>query len=87
LSESQISSIIKDVLINHFDILPDEFKWDIPLDKLNSDFAILGYLVDLEQLLFRELKINISLHQHIEPSFHTPEDIITLVKELITRPL
>jgi len=84
LSEQQISIIVKDILIRHFGILPNNFNWDTTLDQLNNDFSIIGYLIDLEQKLYEEFNIQFSLHLFIEPSFHTPKDIVILVKKQIS---
>ncbi len=84
LSEQQIALLVKNILIKHFGILPDEFNWDMTLEKLNNDFVIIGYLIDLEQRLMHALNRNFSLHRHIEPSFNTPKDIVDLVKKLMS---
>jgi hypothetical protein len=86
MTEENISFIVKSVLINNFNIESHDFSWDKPLEQLQENFKILGYLVFLEQLLNREFNSKIVLLEHISSNVHTPKDIVELIqKELQTQ--
>ena len=74
-----VADKIKFLLIRHFNIQPEHFDWEQPLEKLNADFKVLGNLVFLEQLLQKEFDKNIPLLENISTAFHTPRDIVELI--------
>lgn len=75
----EVQAIVRSILIRHFNIPPDQFSWEKPLDALQENFQILSYLMFLEQLLQQQFGEKIRLLENISTSFHTPEDIIQLV--------
>ncbi len=78
---SLIKIIVKRVLIDNFNIEPRDFDWDKPLEQLQENFKILGYLVFLEQLLNSELDSKIELLEQISSNIHTPKDIVNLIQK------
>lgn len=74
---------VQNIFIIHFDIEPEQFSWEKPLEVLQKDFKILSYLVFLEQLIHQHFELNIPLIENISTAFHTPKDILNLInKEL-----
>ena len=78
-SQDQKAALIRSIFTEHFDIRPDVFDWDRPLEELDERFKVLGNLVFLEQLLRKEFQEEIPLLENICTAFHTPADILELV--------
>ena len=70
---------LQNIFIHHFNIKPDKFNWDIPLEKLNEDFKILSYLVFLEQLIHKNFDNDIPIIENISTTFHSPKDVLNLI--------
>lgn len=81
MTADNISNIVKQVLVNNFNIEPHNFNWDKPLEQLQENFKILGYLVFLEQLLSHEFNSKIVLLEHISSNVHAPKDIVKLIQK------
>ena len=71
---------VKTILLTKFEISEERFAWDKPLEQLNENFRILGYLMYLEQLLNRAFDIELPLIEHVSSSIHSPQDILELVE-------
>lgn len=81
MTNQQILNIVQSIFIQHFNIKPEQFDIEKPLEVLHEDFKILSNLVVLEQILNKKFKIHIHLLKHISPVFHTPKDIINLIQK------
>lgn len=79
MTNEKVSDIVKSILLRHFNIQPDFFAWEQPLEELQEDFKVLGNLVFLEQLLEKEFDKNIPILENISTSFHTPRDVVDLI--------
>lgn len=82
MEQSDIATAVKAILIHHFNIPVDQFSWDKPLDDLQANFKLLGYLVFLEQLLGQEFGKKIPLLENCSTAIHTPKDVVNLIKAL-----
>ena len=82
MTGQRIAEVIQAVLIQHFNIQPEDFDWNQPLEKLDVNFKILGHLVYLEQLLEKELGTKIPLLENIGTAVHTPNDILELIEKI-----
>lgn len=80
MNYDEITRGIKNILINHFEVKPDDFQWDIPLVALNKDFEVLGIMLELESLVYKHFKKKIPLVEHIDPIFDTLSDIAKLIE-------
>ena len=79
MTNEKITDIVQFIFLQHFNIQPENFDWEQPLEKLDTDFKILGNLVFLEQLLQKEFEKNVHLLENISTAFHTPKDVLQLV--------
>jgi len=79
LNEEEVTRMVQSILLTYFNISPNKFHWDKPLEILNEDFGILGILLDLEAILKKELNKPLSLLEHIDPTFNTPKDIVRII--------
>lgn len=70
---------LQHIFIDHFNIKPDKFNWDVPIEELNKDFKILSYLVFLEQLIQKDFDNDIPIIENISTTFHSPKDILKLI--------
>ncbi len=70
---------LKALLLKHFNIQSAHFNWELPLEKLDANFQMLGNLVFLEQLIEKEFGKKVPLLENISTAIHTPKDIIELV--------
>ena len=77
--EDKNSARLHKILLDNFNIHPAHFSWELPLNDLHPNFKILSYLVFLEQLLQKELDMNIPLIENINTAFHTPKDVLNLI--------
>lgn len=68
------------MIVNHFKVSKSDFLWDKSLATLHEEFKILGVLQDLEKLINETFNITISLLAQIDVVFHTPMDIVKLIK-------
>ncbi|MEZ4850037.1 MAG: hypothetical protein R3B93_15750 [Bacteroidia bacterium] len=83
MKKEEIARIVRSLLIQHFDIQPEDFSWEIPLEELQQNFNILSYLLYLEQLLQEQFGTGFRILEHISAAIHTPEDVVSLIsKEL-----
>lgn len=79
MSEQKIADTVQETFIQHFNIHPEDFDWETPLEELDTNFKILGNLVFLEQLLEKEFGKNALLLENISTAIHTPKDIMELI--------
>jgi hypothetical protein len=79
MTPEEVSTTIQSILTQHFNIPASQFSWEKPLEVLQKDFKILGYLVFLEQLLHQHFGKKIPLLENISTTFHTPRDLVQLV--------
>lgn len=82
MTEKTIRTKLKSILISNFNIDNNESIWEQPLAELQPNLKILEYLVFMEQLLKKEFKRDVPLLENISPEFHTPENIVSLIKSL-----
>lgn len=80
MNSAEIESIVQAILEEHFDVMPSPTMKNKTLDELNENFKILGFLLELEQLLQLRFNKEILLIEHISAAIHTPEDIIELIE-------
>ncbi len=84
MTNETISHTVQSILIEKFDVSPENFTWDKSLEELQENFKILGNLVFLEQLLEKQFDRKFPLLEHISTAYHTPKDIVVLImKELV----
>jgi len=83
LNKQTIRAVIKTILIDDFLVPKTKFRWDIELEHLQEAFNILGIFLNLENALSNYFKIDIPLVEHINPSFHTPDDIADLLQKIL----
>lgn len=79
MTQAEVATAVQAILIQHFNIQADEFSWDKPLEALQKDFKLLGYLVFFEQLLHQQFGKKIPLLENCSAAFHTPEDVVSLI--------
>jgi hypothetical protein len=79
MTHQEISQAVRSILTQHFNIPPDRFSWEEPLEILQQDFKTLKQLMYLEQLLQRQFGDNIQLLENISTAFHTASDVVDLV--------
>ena len=79
MTESEVSSAVHDILTQHFNIPPNTFSWDTPLEALQKDFKILSYLIFLEQLIQQQFGDKVTLLEGISTAYHTPQDVVELI--------
>ncbi|MFN0217084.1 MAG: hypothetical protein ACKVT2_22740 [Saprospiraceae bacterium] len=79
--EDEISTLVKSILVNHFRVEPENFDWNKSLEELNKDLGVLGHLAYFEQLLQAGLNRKIPIIENISSNFHTPADVLHLVKK------
>ena len=79
MSREDASKKVQNIFTTHFNIAPDHFDWEKPLESIHEDFKILSYLVFLEQLIQDDFDIDIPIIENISTSFHTPNDILSLI--------
>lgn len=83
VKEEEVRYKVHKILIDFFKIDATLLDQEKPLDELQADFKILGYLLFLEQLIHKEFGVKIPLLENISADIHTPEDIVRLtLKEL-----
>ena len=78
-----IRSDVKQILVTHLKIAIGQFDWEKPLDELQGNFKILGYLVYLEQLLNKKFDFQIPVLENINSAIHSPNDIALLIQNEI----
>ena len=78
VKENEVRSKIHRILIDFFEVDNTLLVQKKPLDALQADFKILGYLLFLEQLIHKEFGVKIPLLENISADIHTPEDIVQL---------
>ena len=76
MQREEVEMALQSILVQHFNIAPDQFSWEKPMDALQEDFKSLSYLMFLEQLLQQQFGKNIRLLETISTAFHTPKDIV-----------
>lgn len=74
-----ISEKLKEIIIQYFNLSPDLFGWEQPLECLHKDFKLLDHLVFLEKLIQEEFGKHISLVGQISTAIHSPKDIRALI--------
>ena len=79
MQKTEVGSIVRSLLIHHFDIQPETFSWEKKLEELQANFKILSQLVFLEQLIQKEFGKNIGILEEISTAFHTPEDLVEVI--------
>lgn len=79
MTPEEVASTVQSILTQHFKIPLDQFSWEKPLEVLQKDFKILGYLVFLEQLINERFGKKIPLLENISTTFHTPRDLVQLI--------
>lgn len=83
MNQKSTAQKVQYIFIEHFDVKPEKFSWEQPLEALQENFKILSYLVFLEQLIHQQFKVSTPLIENISTAFHTPKDILNLInKEL-----
>lgn len=78
-TEAEVAEKFKRLLIHYFNIEPNQFSWEKPLEALQKDFKILGYLVFLEQLIHQQFNEKIPIMENVSTAFHTPKDILSMI--------
>lgn len=81
--ENEVREKLKDILLNNFEVNPEDFDWDIPLADLQEKFSLLGYLVFFEQIINECFEGKFRILENINASVHTPADVCRLIKEEI----
>ncbi|MEZ4848472.1 MAG: hypothetical protein R3B93_07615 [Bacteroidia bacterium] len=79
MQKEEVDSIVRILLIQHFDIPSDAFSWKKTLEELHTNFKILSYLLFLEQLLQKQFGTKFQIIEHISAASHMPEDVMVLV--------
>lgn len=79
MTRAEITSSVQVILAEHFNVETTPTMKNVPLGKLNNNFKILGFLLELERLLQLRLKKEILIIEHFSASIHTMEDLIELV--------
>lgn len=79
MNQQNTADIIQSILIQNFNIQPENFDWNQSLEELDSSFKVLGHLVYFEQLLEGEFGKEIPILENITASYHTPKDIAELI--------
>jgi len=77
----KIAVTVKEILISQLNVSPNDFDWDATLNELHDKFALLDNLVYLEQLLNESFEKKIPILENICTDFHTPNDVINLIKD------
>lgn len=80
MNQQNTADIIQSILIQNFNIQPENFDWNQSLEELDSSFKVLGHLVFLEQLLEGEFEKEIPILENITASYHTPKDLLQLIE-------
>lgn len=83
MTKENTAQKVQAIFIEHFNISPERFDWEQPLEVLHQDFKILSYLVFLEQLIQQHFEISIPIIENISTSFHTPKDVLFLINSKI----
>ncbi len=79
MTYEEVATAVEAILLDKFNIPPDKFSWEKPLETLQADFKILGYLLFLEQLLHHKFGQKIPLLENVSTTFHTPKDVVHLI--------
>jgi hypothetical protein len=79
MTNENVHDIVEVLLLNYFNITPQEFNWDVPLETMDSDFKILSYVLFLEQLINKEFNIKVLLLEKINVAIHTPNEIVKII--------
>lgn len=80
MKEHEIQQLLAAILLEDFNVSKEDFAWTKSLEALNSDFKLLGNFAKLEHSLSNVFKIYIPLLETIDVSFHTPHDVVKLIK-------
>lgn len=80
MNEDELTKLVKSILMEYFNISNSDFNWEKSLEDLNEDFGILGVMLDFERLLQQQINEDISILNHVDPTFNTPKDIVSLIK-------
>ena len=80
MDKEKIANTVQAILIQHFDIQPDDFYWEKSLEELDANFKVLGHLVSLKQLLEQEFGKELPILENITTGYHTPKDVVTIIK-------
>jgi|GEM_PF-3720375 len=83
MSKVEVRNALHTILIENFKVDVRSLETNRPLDKLDENFKILGYLIFLEQLINKEFSIAIPLLESISASIHTPEDLVELIVNVL----
>ena len=81
MNQEKISDIVQALLIQQFQVQPESFTWEQPLEMLQEDFRSLSQLLYLEQLLKKEFEQDLPLLENISTAFHTPQDLVQLLMD------
>lgn len=79
--DDENANMVKSILVNHFKVKQEDFDWNKPLQELSKDLALLGHLLYFEQLLQAGLSRKIPMVENISSNFHTPADVLDLIKK------
>lgn len=77
--KKHIASVVKSILITHFQITETTFDWDTPLYLLDSQFKLLGHIETLQVLLAKALKQNIFKKTDLNGFVSSPNDIVDFI--------
>lgn len=83
MAKANTAAQLQSLFIEYFQISPEQFDWEQPLEQLHQDFKILSYLVYLEQLIQQHLGVKIPMIENISTGFHTPKDILALINRML----
>ncbi|MEM6699424.1 MAG: hypothetical protein AAF599_13565 [Bacteroidota bacterium] len=78
--EETIKDIIKESLIQHFDLSNENFDWNVSLVKLHPKFHLLAYLLEWQQILSVQFHQEILLVGKVNAQVHDANDIVQIVK-------
>ena len=79
MSSDNVHDKVEVLLLEHFNITPQELYWDVPLEIMDSDFKMLSYVLFLEQLINKEFNLKVLLLEKINVAVHTPNDIVKII--------
>jgi hypothetical protein len=79
MSGTNVPHKVQSLLIDNFNIAPQEFNWDVSLETMDSDFKVLSYVLFLEQLINKEFNIKVLLLEKINVAIHTPNEIVRII--------
>lgn len=79
MSSDKVHDIVEAILLDHFNIKPQDFNWDVPLETMDSDFKLLSYVLFLEQLINKKFNLKVLLLEKINVAIHTPNDVVSII--------